>query len=126
MPNRAPPAANGAAHEPKLARCSSSVGDSADKPRAGWNSPRDIWRNLSLRRKAELRAPVSPTRKVCHRSTGGWSPGLWPRAERVTLAVRIVQNGSGVPTSRRTAPRSSTPRSFISARYLIPPLDARR
>ncbi|CAH2050305.1 unnamed protein product, partial [Iphiclides podalirius] len=38
----------------KLTRCASSVGDCGnDKTKAGWSSPREIWRNLSLRRKAE-------------------------------------------------------------------------
>lgn len=45
---------NGAA-QTKLTRCVSSVGDNADdKGKVGWTSPRDIWRNLSLRRKAEV------------------------------------------------------------------------
>ncbi|XP_013176250.1 PREDICTED: septin-7 isoform X3 [Papilio xuthus] len=50
------PLSNGAGNT-KLTRCASSVGDSAsDKTKAGWSSPRDIWRNLSLRRKAELQS----------------------------------------------------------------------
>lgn len=53
MANRA--IANGNGHQTKLARCSSNVGDSVgDKTKVGWTSPRDIWRNLSLRRKAEV------------------------------------------------------------------------
>ncbi|XP_049877201.1 septin-7 isoform X2 [Pectinophora gossypiella] len=55
MANRA--LTNGASHSTKLGRCASSVGDSgADKTKVGWTSPRDIWRNLSLRRKAELQS----------------------------------------------------------------------
>ncbi|XP_013134948.1 PREDICTED: septin-7 isoform X3 [Papilio polytes] len=50
------PLSNGAGNT-KLTRCASSVGDSvSDKTKAGWSSPRDIWRNLSLRRKAELQS----------------------------------------------------------------------
>lgn len=46
---------NGAAHQTKLNRCASSVGDiGIDKTKVGWTSPREIWRNLSLRRKAEV------------------------------------------------------------------------
>lgn len=52
MANRA--ITNGVA-QTKLTRCVSNVGDSADdKAKVGWTSPRDIWRNLSLRRKAEV------------------------------------------------------------------------
>ncbi|XP_013191291.2 septin-7 isoform X2 [Amyelois transitella] len=48
---------NGAVHQTKLARCTSNVSDSvSDKNKVGWTSPRDIWRNLSLRRKAELQS----------------------------------------------------------------------
>ncbi|XP_053612696.1 septin-7 isoform X2 [Plodia interpunctella] len=48
---------NGAVHQTKLARCTSNVGDNVgDKNKVGWTSPRDIWRNLSLRRKAELQS----------------------------------------------------------------------
>lgn len=53
MANRA--VTNGASHAAKLNRCASSVGDSGiDKSKVGWTSPREIWRNLSLRRKAEV------------------------------------------------------------------------
>lgn len=53
MANRAFSTGNGP--QTKLSRCSSSVGDSGtDKTKVGWTSPRDIWRNLSLRRKAEV------------------------------------------------------------------------
>lgn len=53
MANRGLPI--GAQHQTKLSRCASSVGDSGiDKTKVGWTSPRDIWRNLSLRRKAEV------------------------------------------------------------------------
>lgn len=53
MANRA--LSNGIAHQTKITRCASSVGDSGtDKTKVGWTSPRDIWRNLSLRRKAEV------------------------------------------------------------------------
>lgn len=53
MANRA--FTNGNSHQTKLNRCSSNVGDSVvDKSKVGWTSPRDIWRNLSLRRKAEV------------------------------------------------------------------------
>lgn len=39
----------------KLNRCASSVGDCGiDKSKVGWTSPREIWRNLSLRRKVEV------------------------------------------------------------------------
>ncbi|XP_069362182.1 septin-7 isoform X2 [Maniola hyperantus] len=56
MANRAV-TANGTSHPTKLNRCASSVGDSGiDKTKVGWTSPRDIWRNLSLRRKAELQS----------------------------------------------------------------------
>ncbi|XP_072944359.1 septin-7 isoform X2 [Epargyreus clarus] len=55
MANRA--VANGTTHQTKLNRCASSVGDSGvDKAKVGWTSPREIWRNLSLRRKAELQS----------------------------------------------------------------------
>lgn len=53
MANRA--VTKGASHAAKLNRCASSVGDSGiDKSKVGWTSPREIWRNLSLRRKAEV------------------------------------------------------------------------
>lgn len=53
MANRA--LANSNSHQTKLNRCSSNVGDNVvDKSKVGWTSPRDIWRNLSLRRKAEV------------------------------------------------------------------------
>ncbi|KOB79406.1 putative septin [Operophtera brumata] len=45
------------ATQTKLTRCSSNVADTvADKSKVGWTSPRDIWRNLSMRRKAELQS----------------------------------------------------------------------
>lgn len=48
---------NGTIQHTKLSRCASSVGDGGiDKAKVGWTSPRDIWRNLSLRRKAEVNA----------------------------------------------------------------------
>lgn len=51
---------NGNGHQTKLTRCSSSVGDSGtDKTKVGWTSPRDIWRNLSLRRKAEVNKTIT-------------------------------------------------------------------
>lgn len=46
---------NGATQQAKLNRCASSVGDiGIDKTKVGWTSPRELWRNLSLRRKAEV------------------------------------------------------------------------
>lgn len=46
---------NGAAQQSKLNRCASSVGDCGiDKTKVGWTSPRELWRNLSLRRKMEV------------------------------------------------------------------------
>lgn len=58
MENRALNSVNG--HQTKLTRCSSSVGDSGtDKSKVGWTSPRDIWRNLSLRRKAEVNETIA-------------------------------------------------------------------
>lgn len=57
MENRA--LSNGNGIQTKLTRCSSSVGDSGtDKAKVGWTSPRDIWRNLSLRRKAEVNKTI--------------------------------------------------------------------
>nr|XP_032528903.1 septin-7 isoform X2 [Danaus plexippus plexippus] len=48
---------NGSSNVTKLNRCASSVGDCGiDKTKVGWTSPREIWRNLSLRRKAELQS----------------------------------------------------------------------
>lgn len=56
MANRA--VVNGPAHvnvSTKVSRCASSVGDAnAEKPKVGWGSPRDLWRNLSLRKKTEV------------------------------------------------------------------------
>lgn len=58
MENRA--VTNGNGLQSKLTRCASSVGDSGtDKAKVGWTSPRDIWRNLSLRRKAEVNKTIT-------------------------------------------------------------------
>lgn len=63
MANRA--LSNGNVQQTKLTRCSSNVADSvADKSKVGWTSPRDIWRNLSLRRKAEVNKIQSVTFEV--------------------------------------------------------------
>ncbi|KAJ2947814.1 hypothetical protein O0L34_g9602 [Tuta absoluta] len=95
MANRA--LSNGT-HSTKLARCASNVADcAADKAKAGWNSPRDIWRNLSLRRKQELQSKrelffksdsvsgVSATGPPC---TAPPAPPLAPSALKDALAKR--------------------------------------
>ncbi|XP_045496897.1 septin-7 isoform X2 [Colias croceus] len=98
MANRA--TANGTAHQTKLARCSSSVGDSGiDKTKVGWTSPREIWRNLSLRRKVELQSKRELFFKSESVSSGGVSatglpnvappaPPLAPSSIKDALAKR--------------------------------------
>ncbi|XP_022117541.1 septin-7 isoform X2 [Pieris rapae] len=65
----------------KLTRCASSVGDSGiDKSKVGWTSPREIWRNLSLRRKVELQSKRELFFKSESVSSGGVSATGLPNA----------------------------------------------
>ncbi|XP_041975881.1 septin-7 isoform X3 [Aricia agestis] len=68
------PTVTNGSHQTKLNRCASSVGDCIDKSKTGWTSPREIWRNLSLRRKVELQSK----RELFFKSdtVSGGAPGL--------------------------------------------------
>ncbi|XP_046966077.1 septin-7 isoform X4 [Vanessa cardui] len=72
---------NNTTQQTKLNRCASSVGDSGiDRTKVGWTSPREIWRNLSLRRKAELQSKRELFFKSDTVSGGGVSATGLPNA----------------------------------------------
>ncbi|XP_050554839.1 septin-7 isoform X4 [Spodoptera frugiperda] len=100
MENRALNSVNG--HQTKLTRCSSSVGDSGtDKSKVGWTSPRDIWRNLSLRRKAELQSKRELFFKSDSVSGGGVSatgpPLAAPPAPPSVLKDALAKRATTLP-----------------------------
>ncbi|XP_059045709.1 septin-7 isoform X2 [Achroia grisella] len=122
----------------KLARCSSNVSDvTNDKAKAGWTSPRDIWRNLSLRRKTELQSK----RELFFKSdsvSGGVSatgppsgappaPPIAPSALKDALAKRSATlpdshdsnhheaNGTALPTKLSNSVSVDTPKLSSAA-----------
>ncbi|XP_052758847.1 septin-7 isoform X3 [Galleria mellonella] len=122
----------------KITRCSSNVSDVAsDKAKVGWTSPRDIWRNLSLRRKAELQSK----RELFFKSdsvSGGVSatgppsgappaPPIAPTALKDALAKRSATlpdsydsnhheaNGTALPTKLSNSVSVDTPKLSNSA-----------
>ncbi|XP_073957831.1 septin 7-like protein pnut isoform X3 [Choristoneura fumiferana] len=137
MANRA--LIHGSGQQTKLARCASSVGDSgADKPKVAWTSPRDIWRNLSLRRKAELQSKrelffksesVSGGVSTGPPSTAPPAPPLAPSALKESLAKRSAtlpdthenhhEANGAVPTAKL-----SNSASVDSAKSAAPPANS--
>ncbi|PZC80182.1 hypothetical protein B5X24_HaOG215273 [Helicoverpa armigera] len=78
------------------------VGDSAtDKAKVGWTSPRDIWRNLSLRRKAELQSKRELFFKSDSVSGGGVSatgpPIAAPPAPPSVLKDALAKRATTLP-----------------------------
>ncbi|KAF9421606.1 hypothetical protein HW555_002539, partial [Spodoptera exigua] len=79
-----------------------SVGDSGtDKSKVGWTSPRDIWRNLSLRRKAELQSKRELFFKSDSVSGGGVSatgpPLAAPPAPPSVLKDALAKRATTLP-----------------------------